>query len=58
MNADATQEIKEVPGDYEVEAGDLLLKTICVAVNPGDYKYSNSLQNSISAFQISLFILG
>lgn len=37
VNGDATQEVKFVPGDYKVEAGDLLLKTICVAVNPGDY---------------------
>lgn len=37
VNEDATQEVKYVPGGYKVEAGDLLLKTICVAVNPGDY---------------------
>ncbi|OBT54324.1 hypothetical protein VE04_05550 [Pseudogymnoascus sp. 24MN13] len=31
VNEDATQEVKDVPGYYKVVAGDLLLKTICVA---------------------------
>jgi hypothetical protein len=38
VNADATQEIKIVEGDYLPPQGDLLLKTICVGVNPGDWK--------------------
>lgn len=38
VNADATQEIKIVEGGYLPPQGDLLLKTICVGVNPGDWK--------------------
>lgn len=38
VNADATQVVKSVPGGYKPPKGDLLLKTISVAVNPGDFK--------------------
>ena len=38
VNEDATQEIKMVEGNYRPSKGELLLKTICVGVNPGDYK--------------------
>ncbi|KFY65395.1 hypothetical protein V496_02587 [Pseudogymnoascus sp. VKM F-4515 (FW-2607)] len=52
VNGDATQEVKYVPGDYKVEAGDLLLKTICVAVNPGDYGHPEKFGaiNTIEGF--------
>jgi hypothetical protein len=39
VHANATQEIKTIVGDYHPPKGDLLLKTICVAVNPGDFKW-------------------
>jgi hypothetical protein len=40
--ADATQEIRTIAGDYHPPKGDLLLKTICVAVNPGNSKWVHS----------------
>jgi hypothetical protein len=38
VNADARQEIKTVEGNYIPPKGDLLLRTVCVGVNPGDFK--------------------
>ncbi|KAH7091697.1 hypothetical protein FB567DRAFT_617346 [Paraphoma chrysanthemicola] len=39
VNADTSQEIRTVEGNYSPPKGDLLLKTICVGVNPADYKH-------------------
>lgn len=38
VNEDATQEIRSVDGSYVASEGELLIKTICVGVNPGDYR--------------------
>ena len=38
VNGDATQQIRTVTGGYQPSEGELLLRTICVGVNPGDYK--------------------
>lgn len=39
VNHDASQEVKVIPGDYHPQRGELLLKCICVGVNPADWKY-------------------
>lgn len=39
VNSDTTQEIKTVEGGYKPSAEELVVKTICVGVNPADYKY-------------------
>jgi hypothetical protein len=39
VNHDATQEVKYIEGGYKPSEGELLLKCICVGVNPGDYTW-------------------
>jgi hypothetical protein len=39
INEDTTQEIKEVEGNYKPGPDELLLKSISVGLNPGDWKY-------------------
>ncbi|KAL3484345.1 hypothetical protein BJX62DRAFT_244033 [Aspergillus germanicus] len=52
VHADATQEIKTIAGDYHPPKGDLLLKTICVALNPGDSNHPENLRavNTVEGF--------
>ncbi|KAI1611229.1 hypothetical protein EDD36DRAFT_497140 [Exophiala viscosa] len=54
VNGDATQEIKTVEGGYKPSADELLLKTICVGVNPGDYKHPEAFGavNTIEGFDV------
>ena len=40
INSDATQEVKYIEGGYTPGEDELLLKCICVGVNPGDWKYN------------------
>ncbi|KAK7883690.1 hypothetical protein LTR67_010979 [Exophiala xenobiotica] len=54
VNGDATQIIKTVEGGYKPSAEELLLKTICVGVNPGDYKHPEAFGavNTIEGFDV------
>ncbi|KAJ5205443.1 hypothetical protein N7472_001891 [Penicillium cf. griseofulvum] len=60
VNSDATQEVKSIPGDYEPPKGDLLLKTICVAVNPGDFKHPETFGavNTVEGFDAVGEVIG
>jgi len=46
VNHDATQEVKYIEGGYKPSEGELLLKCICVGVNPGDWTYLPLHNNS------------
>ncbi|KAK6064901.1 hypothetical protein SCUP234_12810 [Seiridium cupressi] len=54
VKEDATQEIRTVEGNYRPSKGELLLKTICVGVNPGDYKHPEvfGAVNTIEGFDV------
>ncbi|KAJ5365738.1 hypothetical protein N7517_008624 [Penicillium concentricum] len=60
VNSDATQEVKSIPGDYKPPKGDLLLKTICVAVNPGDFKHPETFGavNTVEGFDAVGEVIG
>jgi NADPH:quinone reductase-like Zn-dependent oxidoreductase len=38
VNAEKTQEVKTVEGNYTPQEEEILLKCICVGVNPADWK--------------------
>ena len=42
INEDTTQEIKDVEGNYKPGPDELLLKSLSVGLNPGDWKYHPS----------------
>ena len=42
VNEDATQVIKDVEGNYKPGQDEVLLKSLSVGLNPGDWKYSHS----------------
>jgi hypothetical protein len=41
VQGDATFEIKDIEGGYKPKEDELLLKSICVGLNPADYKYTS-----------------
>jgi len=38
VNHDATQEVKYIEGGYQPSEDELLIKSICVGINPADWK--------------------
>jgi NADPH:quinone reductase-like Zn-dependent oxidoreductase len=52
VNADATQTVKYIEGGYTPGPDELLIKTICVGLNPADYKHPEFLGavNTVEGF--------
>jgi NADPH:quinone reductase-like Zn-dependent oxidoreductase len=54
IKGDATQEIKYIEGGYTPGEDELLLKCICVGVNPGDWKYIQRQQSNLGTLRHSV----